>query len=217
MNRSELRTALRSFLNEDIPGFWTDAQLNTYINLANDRVNSIISATREDYFTISATFSTVAGTKSYSFPTDCRFIRRMEIYDPTNEGNIIKLDELRWPRIEANGDWLFPLTTAQPKRYVTRGTQFDLYPTPDAAYPIRIYYDARPATMDSDDDIPTSPSDFHDMIVYWAAMLAKKQNEEDDAGYSELFNARKVELIQTLINRGGEDATTVEAYLEGII
>jgi hypothetical protein len=217
MNRSELRTALRSFLNEDIPGFWTDAQLNTYINLANDRVNSIISATREDYFTISATFSTVAGTKSYSFPTDCRFIRRMEIFDASNEGYIIKLDELRWPRIEANGDWLFPNAPAQPKRYVTRGNQFDLYPTPDGAYTIRIYYDARPVTLDSDVDIPTSPSDFHDMIVYWAAMLAKKQNEEDDAGYSELFNARKVELIQTLINRGGEDATTVEAYLEGII
>lgn len=217
MNRSELRTALRSFLNEETAGFWTDAQLNTYINLSNDRVNSIISATREDYFTISATFSTVAGTKSYSFPTDCRFIRRMEIFDSSDEGYVIKLDELRWPRIEANGDWLFPNAPAQPKRYVTRGTQFDLYPTPDAAYTIRIYYDARPATMDSDADSPTSPSDFHDMVIYWAAMLAKKQNEEDDSGFAELFNARKVELIQTLINRGGEDATTVEAYLEGII
>jgi len=217
MNRAEIRTAVRSFLNEDIPGFWTNAQLNAYINLASDRLNSIIAATREDYFTISATFQTVAGQKSYSFPEDCRFIRRMEIYDPTNTSYIIKLDELRWPRIEANGDWMFPSTGAQPKRYITRGSQFDLYPIPDDVYDIRIYYDARPIAMDDDADIPTAPLDFHDMIVYWACLLAKKQNEEDDEGYAALFNARKVELIQTLINRGGEDPTTVEAYLEGII
>jgi len=216
MNRSELRTALRSLLNEDTAGFWTDAQLNTYLNLANDRVNSIVSATREDYFTISATFATVQGTQNYAFPSDCRFIRRLEIYDPNDTNYIIKLDELRWPRIEANGDWLFT-NQGMPKRYTIRGQQFSLYPIPDTVYNMRLYYDSRPGNMDSDSDSPDTPTDFHDMLVYWAALLAKKQNEEDDAGFAELFNARKVELIQTLINRGGEDSHAVESYLEGIL
>jgi len=216
MNRSEIRTAIRALLNEEVAGFWTDAQLNTYINLAMQRLNSIISATREDYFTISATFVTVAGTKSYTFPSDCRFIRRMEIYDPTDPNYIIKLDELRWPRTEANSDWPFT-QNQQPKRYITRGQQFDIYPIPDGIYNIRIYYDSKPVDLATDADVPTSPTDFHDMIVYWGAMLAKKQNEEDDAGFASLFNARRIELIETLINRGGEDSKTAEAFLEGII
>jgi hypothetical protein len=216
MNLSEIRLQVRNLLNEDVPGFWSDAKLNSYINLAELRTNSIVSSVRQDYFTVSATFNCVAGTKSYNFPTGCKFIRRLEIYDPLDHNNIVKIDELKFPRLEANGDWLFT-QDAQPKRYVVRGTQFDLYPVPDAVYSFRIYYDLGQANLTLDTDIPATPVEFHDMIVFWACVLAKKQNEEDDAGFVNLFNVRKAELIQVLINRGGEDSTTVEAYLQGII
>jgi hypothetical protein len=206
----------RNLLNEETAGFWTDAQLNAYLEMGNQRLNSIIAATRQDYNTISAVFATVVGTKSYSFPTDCVFIRRLEIYDTTNADHIDKVDELRFPRTEANGDWPFS-GPGQPQRYIIRGKQFDLLPIPDAIYNMRIYYDARPATLSADVDAPTSPPDFHDMIVFYACMLAKKQNEVDDAGFADMFRTRKQELVQLLIRRGGEDPTFVESYLEGVI
>jgi len=213
---SELRTQTRNLLNEDVAGFWLDTQLNSYINLAMQRVNSIISSTREDYFTVSATFSTAANTKSYAFPTTCRYIGRLEIYDAADPNSIIKLDELKWPRIEANGDWLF-IQSGKPQRYIIRGTQFDLYPIPDSVYTLRIYYDASKVDLASDSDAPATPNDYHDMIVYWACVLAKKQNDNDDAGFASIFNVRKAELIEFLKNRGGDDPRTVEAFLEGII
>jgi hypothetical protein len=140
----------------------------------------------------------------------------VEIYDPLDQNNIIKIDELRWPRIEANGDWLFT-QFAQPKRYTIHGSQFDLYPIPDAVYHMRLYYDARKNDMATDTDTPDCPIDFQDLVVFYACMLAKKQNETDDDGFAALFNMRKVELVQSLIRRGGEDSHCVEAYLEGII
>ena len=206
----------RDLLNEEVSGFWSDAQLNRYIELSNKRLNSIIAATRQDYFTISATFNTIAGTRSYTMPGDAVYIRRMEIYNSADSNYIVKLDELRFPRMEANGDWLFS-QNAQPQRYTIVGTHFDLLPIPDAIYPIRIYYDNLRIALVDDIDVPASPLDFHDMIAFYACGLAKKQNEVDDEGFMALFNVRKSELIQILTRRGSDDPQFVESYLEGII
>jgi hypothetical protein len=216
MNLSEIRTTCRQLLNEDTPGFWSDAKLNAYINLAAMRVNSIISSTREDFFTQSATFATVAGQKSYTLPEDCRFIRRMEMYDSSDSSSIIKMDELRFPRTEANGDWMF-VANGQPQRFYVIGNHFDLFPIPEGTFQMRMFYDVRQVQLATNTDVPSVPLDFHDMIVFWACVLAKKQNEDDDAGFVALFNMRKEELIETIVHRAGEDARTVESYLEGII
>jgi hypothetical protein len=215
MNRSEIRTGIRALLNEPTAGFWSDANLNSYINLANQRVNSIIAATKEDYFTVSATFSTIAATKSYTFPADCRFIRRMEVYSTSDTGDIEKLDEIRFPRTESGGEWPFP-TSGRPKRYTVFGTQFNLEPIPDAVYTLRIYYDSRPDDMAQDSESPTSPVDFHDMVVYWACTLACAQNKESSEEFVGMFNLRKAELIQSLLSRGSDDPRAVEGYLEGV-
>lgn len=216
MNLGTMRTNIRNLINEPSAGFWTDVQLNSYINMAVERMNSIISTERQDYFTVSATFTALQNVRDYSFPSDCKYIRRMEIYDTADPNNITKIDELKFPRLEANGDWLFT-QNGQPQRYIIRATQFAIEPIPDDNYPMRIYYDQIQPALAVDTDVPTGPVDFHDMIVYWAAFLAKKQNQEDDMGFANLFDKRKAEMIETLINRGGEDSVAVESFLEGII
>lgn len=216
MNLSEMRTMCRNLLNEDTPGFWSNAKLNAYLNLAAQRVYSIISSTREDFFTSSATFQTAAGVKSYTMPPDCRYIRRLEIYDPNDTSFIIKMDELRFPRIEANGDWIF-IEKGQPQRYYIVGTHFDLYPIPASVFQMRMFYDVRQTDLAADSSVSSVPVDFHDMIVFWACVLAKKQNEDDDGGFMALFNLRKAELIETIVHRAGEDPRYVESYLEGVI
>jgi hypothetical protein len=207
---------MRDFLNEDSAGFWSDAKLNRYINLANQRVNSIISNTREDWFTTSATFTTAAGTKTYAMPSDCRFIRRMEIYDPTDASDITKLDELRFPRTESGGEWLYGQTQI-PKAYTIREQQFDLLPTPDGTYNMRIYYDFRNTDLGTDTATPASPIDFHDMIIFLACLYAKKQNEDDDSWYGEMFRTRREELLSFILSRGSDDPKCVEGFLEGVV
>jgi hypothetical protein len=214
MNRAEIRTTMRTFLNEESPGFWSNTNLDAYIDLANARVNSIISNTREDYFTRSATFTSVVGQKSYAFPSDCRFIRRIEIYDPTDAGYIVKLEEQKFPRTEANNDWMYG-QSKQPKEYTMYGSQFNLLPIPDAAYPMRVYYDVRQSNLANDAATPDSPLEFHDSVVFLACLYAKKQNEDDDSWYGEMFRTRKEELLSYLMSRGSDDPKTVEGFLEG--
>ena len=216
MNRSEIRDNMRLLLNEREPGFWSDDDLNKCIVLACNNIYSIISNVKADYFTQSATFQTISGTKSYSFPTDCRFIRRMEIIDLSDPNRIYKVDEMKFPRTEASGPWPF-VYSGRPSGYIVRGTQFDLYPIPDGNYDMRIYYDVRNADMASDSDQPSVPLDFQDMIVFWGCVLAEMINSENPAEFASMFNVRKEELISTLLRRGSDDPKPVEGYLEGIL
>ena len=177
--------------------------------MANQRVNSIIASTKEDYFTQSATFSTVVATKSYSFPTDCRFIRRMEIYSTSDPSDITKIEEIKFPFPGTGG-----VTSGKPYGYTVYGTQFNLEPIPDIAYQMRIYYDSRKDDLALDAESPSSPTDFHDMLVYWACVLALAQNKEPSDEFVGLFNIRKIELVNTLLRRGSDDPMAVEGLFE---
>ena len=213
MNRSEIRTSVRKLLNESTAGFWSDDDLNNYINMANQRVNSIIAASRSDFFTVSATFNTISGTKSYAWPTDCKYIRRIEVYDTSDPSNILKLDEMKFPRTEAVGSWDISYP-GQPRMYISRGGQIDLYPIPDSVYPLRIYYEPRQSDLATDSDSPLSPVDFHDMLVYWTCVLAMLQNSESGDEFAGLFNLRKNELLESLFSSGSDDPKTVEGFME---
>lgn len=232
MNLGYMRTTLRGLLNEpESPGFWTDSQLNTYLSMGANRVNTIIVATRQEWFTVSVTFNTQVYVpnvvpNTYAVPSDLMEIRRLELIQDTSipETSIVKLDELKFPRTEAGGDWLFT-APGQPVRYIFTGQAIRLLPPPDSIYTMRLFYTQRPLDITVDTAVPTTPVDFHDMIIFYAGMLAKRQNEDDiEAGpltegnnFASLFKNRKAELVEVVTSRGGEDSKAVEAYLEGVI
>ena len=149
MTRAEIRNLVRLHLNETTAGFWTDATLNDCINRGKDKVNSEITKLREEYFTVSKTFSTIAGTKSYSFPANTITLRRLEHYSATDASEIEKLTRVPFPQMEGNRGWPYE-ASEKPREYVVRATQFDLYPIPDAVYTMRIYIEERQSDLDTD-------------------------------------------------------------------
>ena len=213
MNRQQIRNQVRTMLNEETPGFWTDTALNGYINLSLQHLSSIISAMKEDFFTVSSTFQCIQGVKSYLQPADCRFIRRMEIYRPSDPGFIQKLDQVHFPRTEARGQWPY-YASSQPSGYTVTGNQFNLLPIPDQVYDMRIYYDQRQSSLATDSEVALIPPDFNDMLVYWTIVLALLQNGDDPKVFIDLFNSRKSDLLETMISHGGDDPNAVEGYLE---
>lgn len=90
---SFLRTNVRSYLDESTPGYWTNAQLNQYINEAKDRVQTEVQKEQEDFWDIIRTsldgtvtlasgdsfdcslFRLIASDITYSVPKDVREIR----------------------------------------------------------------------------------------------------------------------------------------------
>src|SRR3989304_6359844 len=205
MNRSAIRSFIRTFLNEATEGFWLDTELNTFINLANQKVNILIDNIDEDFFTTSKTFQTTANSKTYAWPSDCKRIRRIEHYNASDASDITRLDEITFPRTEMQGDWPFS-ASGKPRRYQVRGANFDLLPIPDAVYTMKIYYDQRQTDLLQETDSPISPIDFHDMVAIWATILAcPKDPDRDSTEFKTLWDNRESDLILAISGRKGSD------------
>ena len=215
MTRGELRTLVRMHINEVSAGFWTDATLNDCLNRGKDKVNSEITKLREDYFTVSKTFSTTANTKSYAWPANSITIRRLEHYASGDASDIDKLTRVAFPQTEGNRGWPYK-ASGKPREYVVRATQYDLYPIPDAVYTMRIYVEERQADMAQDTDVPTSPPDTHPYIAAWAALLAMTKQGMLSAPLGALIDQYHADLMELFTARGGGEAPAVLGYLEGI-
>ena len=109
---SDLRLRVRDQLDESSASFWTDAQLNRYINRAKDRVWNRLKAANEYYCTVTRTsndgaltiqgesytasaFRIVAGTSDYVLPPD---LDTLSIIECITSG----YEDLTFTRIDIN-------------------------------------------------------------------------------------------------------------------
>jgi len=215
MNLSQLRNRTRFWLNElgTTAGFYLDSDLDGLINDGNQRLNRHITNITPSFFTVSSTFQTVADQKNYTLPTDFQKMIRMETYDPLNPSDIDKVSEVNFPRVEIQGIW--PSTkVGKPQLYFVRSNQLEFIPIPDTVHDVRIYYTNAKASLALDADIPTSPVDFHDMIALHAVIFALPANSEGSSEYRLLYDQRKNDLMESLMDRDGSDPLMVDAYLE---
>ena len=80
---------------------------------------------------------TVADTKTYDFPSDYLWCYSIRLIDGTSS----RILERVLP-IEMDTKIPYPedLATGRSKYWIPRGTQFEIYPIPDDAYSLYIYY-----------------------------------------------------------------------------
>lgn len=76
------RDAVRDNIQEASAAFWSDAELNRYINRAKDDLATAISLVNENFFLESDTISVVAGTTKYEL--DAGFFRLKNIRTTTS-------------------------------------------------------------------------------------------------------------------------------------
>lgn len=215
MNLGEIRSMARTWLNEPTASFWTDAELNRFIDYGSKKLDRTIITLDRNMMLPSVTFTTTANTKAYGLPTDFQSMVRLEHYVASDVSDIDKIDEIRFPRVEGQGEW--PVSsTGKPSRYFIRDKQIEFLPCPDDAYTIRLYYNKLQTAMTVDTDIPPSPSDFHDMIALWAVILALPKNGDSPDHFVGLYKEREKDLSEALVGRDGGDPMYVEGYLEGM-
>lgn len=70
MNLGAARTRIRYRIGETVAGFWTDAEINSYINDAKDDLFNAILTINKKFFEKRTTVTTVAGTSAYELPAD---------------------------------------------------------------------------------------------------------------------------------------------------
>lgn len=159
----QIRTQVRSYLDETAAADWLDPELNTLINQRYHRVHSAIANVFEDYKITTSFDNLVANQQEYTLPTDLYKLRRVEVnYDITNTNSVFQkvtpftaLESIRTRLAETD---VSSNITRDPGYYVT-GSKIGFLPIPTLAGTNAIKYWYVPVLTDlvSDSDVIDIP------------------------------------------------------------
>jgi len=142
-NLSELRTRARRLADAVGNNFFSDAEVNDYINTGLAELHDILVLKFEDYYVKSATFSLVSGTKSYSLSS----IGISDFYKLLGLDIAQGSDVIRIPRYSFQERNIFSSNSHIHTekgytnfRYNLNGTNITFVPEPNAADQITVWY-----------------------------------------------------------------------------
>lgn len=173
---AQLRTAIRLQIDEPTARFWTDADLNQWIN---DGLKDIARRT-ETIQSYNTSVSAVVGTAKYAFPTDLIRVHRVE-FTPTGQTTTYTLEAKTQDEMDRIwfGDqtsqssypsyfmiWGFPGGTG------TMEHKFQVWPVPSQTGTFNIYYYRVPTALSADGDVAQVPSGWEDLLTFYCMYRA---------------------------------------------
>jgi len=159
-------------------GYASDTQPEQIL-LLNAVQRRVCGLRRWPFLETQATINTVVGTSGYSVsaltdfnhPDAVRATRGTEIYEP----EYLSPQEFR-TRQHTYTD------QGSPYYWTYHDDQIKIWPTPDAVYVLTVDYTQRAVDMTADDDQPSIPCAYRDILV-WGAIMELTFRERDDDGY----------------------------------
>lgn len=195
LTRGQIITEVRRLVHDTNSRRWTDVQISTFVNLAQDEILSFSWALHNIY-----EFTTISGTTEYVMPND--FIQPERVY---YESEV--LPEISLSRLDTEDATWTKTNSGQPDYYyIRRGTVtwFGLYPCPDEASPVRVDYTelADDLTTDSIEPFNGLPrmKPYHFLIVLWCTYYCYLQEGQIQtaSAYYEMYAIRLKDMRETL-------------------
>lgn len=170
MTTAQIESAARRRLNAVSSQFWSSAEVIEdclYFALVD------LCTRVKCYERVSSSTTTVAGTAEYTKPSGCIEIRQMT-YD---NQKLERMDQREFFAQNLTG------TTAiqgRPTHYILWGNTVTLFPTPDEAKTLKIWFTSEPVTVTSGTDISTiCPPQFHPRLVNGVVYYMVLKETED--------------------------------------
>uniref|UniRef100_A0A6M3X877 Uncharacterized protein n=1 Tax=viral metagenome TaxID=1070528 RepID=A0A6M3X877_9ZZZZ len=205
MTFDEIKTAVRELLGEPVADQWSDTQVARYINYAASEIwrELMRRADHEWGWTSGSAISIVSGTQEYSLPSDMllfRAIERVNIDDPYFLSRVRIQDRGKFTSISASG-------SSYPSRFYLRPpSYFGLAPKPTAsiASALKVWYVPVATEMSLSADEPEIPEQHHRLIVFRAAIMARRAQEQNPGGLISEFKEGLAEAIVSMSQTGEE-------------
>lgn len=90
MTLGTARARIRYRINETTASYWTDAELNSYINDAKEDLYNSILTINKDFFEKKTTLTMVSGTAEYELPTDFQQVKSLRMSGAGYEDTMFK-------------------------------------------------------------------------------------------------------------------------------
>jgi len=177
-----LRNDIRALLNEPTPSFWSDTQLNAYINNAISDI-AIRSGCMQS---VESAYTSLL-TRLVSF-------------------NGYKCEVAEYDNVA-----LIPITPLQAGHYRLDGytpqfwfeilSTIGIEPVPPEVYPLTLYTLAAPVSLVNNSDIPDIPYAFCHLIIPYALSLALREDSKDEMANAmmDIYTAELVFLSSSIL------------------
>lgn len=206
------RTEVRSLLNEASPLFWSNAEINSWINQGCEDV-----ARRAETLWQEVDINVVPNVQNYPFPADFLNCHRAE-FSLSNSDQTFNLEYRGINQMDEIWGILHSLPAAWPQYFTIRGNStvgffLMLYPAPAAVGTLTVYYyrQATPAAADTA-FIDVQPG-WQDIVYDYAIYKAKRKNQ--DPSWQEALQLYQGNLAQ-MINQTRKMTDQGEQVTSGI-
>lgn len=178
----ELRTRARRLADAVDNNFFTDAEVNEYINTGLGELHDILVSKFEDYYVSSQSFSLVSGTSAYSLAS----IGISNFYKVLGIDVVQGSDTIRVPRFSfqernmlSSNAALYNNRGSTNIRYNLNGTNLTFMPEPDSTDSVTVWYVPTYVKLlnDSDTVSSTVAENWEEYAVVLAALKMRSKEE----------------------------------------
>lgn len=180
----QLRNLTRYWLDDLNGGYFSDTQVNVWLNNAQRQCQSQLLQAGENYYLKPVQTSTVADQADYVVPSDFLKLHRLEI---VLSGTGINEDRVILEPITLNQQDPVSIGNGRPEVYILKKNRLTLYPVPDQVYTLRLFYSYRVTDMSADGDSPDVPEEFHEFLALHAAMDGYIKDNRDPSNLTKKY------------------------------
>lgn len=167
MTLSDLQNLCGFWLNDPQFGYFTQTQLNYWLNNAQREVQKILLQSRANFYVTPVQTTLVVGQNDYVLPLDFMTVHRFEIVlsgVPPQE-TVSNLSP-----ITINQQDIVQSQQGTPQFYFLKKNRVRVIPAPDTALPLRMYYSYAVSDMVNLTDQPDVPAPYHELLAVLATI-----------------------------------------------
>lgn len=165
LTRTEIKTLIRTLVDDEGSGYFTDTVLNQFVKMAEYEVQKQLIQAGENFYEKCQQTTLVANQWDYILPSDFLKIHRIEL---VLSGSGVSEDRKLLSKLTMNQQGMIGNAAGTPVAYIIKKNRITLFPTPDSAKTLRMYYSYRLTPMANDSDTPDIPEEYQEYIAILA-------------------------------------------------
>ncbi len=209
----QLRVLTSGLLDDVDNGYFTVAQVNTWLNNAQKEVQKILNQAFEGHSIKKVQTTLVALQREYALPNDFKRLHRLELVISGTSYANYSLQRLT--KITRNQQDMIYNQSGTSEGYYFQGNYIVLVPAPASALTMFMEYEYLLADMSLDADTPDLPSQYHEMIALYAARkgflkdgreasLVQKEIDDFEKGLKRDAEQRNADEPRTIVQTMGD-------------
>lgn len=206
MTVAEIKAYVRSLVDDEAGGYFTDADLLRFINQSQQETQKRLVMSGNNWYTkIDTSNTTVLNQANYSLPSDFLKMQRIEVV--TNPGTTENRYTLS--SVTLNQKDMGYQDSDSLSYYLVKSTLYLAPPPKTAGRTLRLYYVYRIADVANDSDTPDVPVEFHEYLANLVALRCFLKDGRDASFIVRMTEMVEKQLDAEAIERTQDHASTV--------